>query len=88
MKTASTMAEYLDAQVKKYGTLDQAEECVLSFLERGNLMEDNLWSLLKLLRSYEKKAAPGNYYARKLENEYGYCLDYSEADHGTHWTDN
>ena len=88
MKTVRTMQDYLNELEEKNGSLDQAESCVEAYAERGHLSNENLWSLLKLLRSYEKRAKPGNHYWNKLEQDYGYVLDWQPSDTGMSYYDN
>jgi hypothetical protein len=81
----SVIGEYLEEQKEKNGYLDPAELYIQDRLEVGALSTQNLWTLLKKIRSYEAKALPGNYYWKLLENKYGYQPDFVEADHGNQY---
>ncbi len=41
----------------------------------------------ELIRKLAPKALPGNFAWRKLEELQGFEGDYTEADHGMHWSD-
>lgn len=41
-----------------------------------------------LIRKLSKRAVPGNYFWRSVEDIQGYEGDYTPADHGMHWSDN
>lgn len=75
------LMEELQAKVDEGGvfSLDQAEHTV--YLRKG-MDPENRRTMMKLLRRLEAKAVPGNWAYRKLEDEFGYCGDYTPADHG------
>lgn len=79
---SSTIKDYLDKQLEKNGYLDQCEETVLHYYNRGHATSSQLWGLHKRLRALERQAKPGNEAWCKLEHDYGYVLDYQPSDHG------
>ena len=52
------------------------------------LTKENIKRRDEIVRELLPKAIPGNSYWRRIEALQGYDADYTEADHGMHWSDN
>ena len=74
------LIEELQAKVDAGRSLDSAEEHVLYYMKDKS--PELRRATYKHLRYLEGKASPGNWAWRKLEDEFGYCGDYTPADHG------
>jgi hypothetical protein len=54
----------------------------------GDMPVENKQQLRYRIKHLLKYALPGNVPYRILETEFGFTGDYTEADSGTHWSDN
>lgn len=79
--TRDLLMEELQAKVQADGllSLDQAEAIVFSMKDKS---ADFRRATFNRLRMLEHNAKPGNWAWKRLENDFGYSLDYTEADHG------
>lgn len=54
----------------------------------ANVPDINRVAWMRMVNRLLEQAEPGNAAWRRLENEFGFVGDYSEADHGMHRSDN